>query len=57
MKNPQNAGLFALIVFILFLTDFRQPFWMILLISFSAALLFSLFSSDSESDEVSHHDG
>lgn len=56
MKKPENAAYFALIVCILFLTDFRQPFWMILLISFSAALLLSLSNSTNQSNAVPPHE-
>ena len=52
MNKPQNAAYFAIIVFILFLTDFRQPFWMILLISFSLALVLNLISSGNQSGSL-----
>ncbi len=56
MKKPENAAFFILIVFILLFTDFRQPIWMILLVSLTVALSASLISSANQESESIHHE-
>ncbi|MFK7803211.1 MAG: hypothetical protein AB8G95_16375 [Anaerolineae bacterium] len=53
MNNPENSVFLTFIFFILFFTDFWQPIWMILLVSFTVALLCNLYPSFNEDEHAS----
>lgn len=53
MNNPESSLFLTFIIFILFFTDFWQPFWMILLVSFTVALLCNLYHSSNKDENAS----